>query len=214
MNGPGIFKVSVEVPDRKDAHCCDVPVHGAAYLRCGRCCGLAVGTITRIGAAPDPEGTAKIGNASDFNEESGVIVPLEKKLKNRFGMGNAGLQGPSRGLRASAYHVKVVVRDARAVWLSRGNWQSSKCTSLCGQRWQATRRFPKETQSQFITPSSSTIELPLACERRRGLLLKDRNAVACKATILLSSRRHENSARCLALPRWAPLGSCNRRGSR
>jgi hypothetical protein len=124
MNGPGIFKVSVEVPDRKDAHCCDVPAHVGAYLRRGRCCGLAVGTTTRS-AAPDPGGTAKIGKASDFNEESRVIAPLEKKLKNRFGMGNAGLQGPSGGLRASACHIKVAVRDSKAVWLSSGNWQLS-----------------------------------------------------------------------------------------
>ena len=29
------------------------------------------------------------------------------------------------GLLASAYHIKVAVRDGAAIWLSSGNWQSS-----------------------------------------------------------------------------------------
>jgi phosphatidylserine/phosphatidylglycerophosphate/cardiolipin synthase-like enzyme len=39
----------------------------------------------------------------------------------------ATLRGKARpqGLFASSYHIKVAVRDSRAIWLSSGNWQSS-----------------------------------------------------------------------------------------
>jgi hypothetical protein len=49
------------------------------------------------------------------------------QLKNRFELAWATLVSKAHpeGLWASAYHIKVAVRDGAAVWLSSGNWQSS-----------------------------------------------------------------------------------------
>jgi hypothetical protein len=77
---------------------------------------------------PVPEKPAKSGvKANDLNEEDEVIEPLEKKMKKRFEMAWATLVSKAHpeGLWASAYHLKVAVRDGTAVWLSSGNWQSS-----------------------------------------------------------------------------------------
>jgi hypothetical protein len=77
---------------------------------------------------PVPEKPAKTGvKADDLDEEEEVIPPLEKKMKARFEQTWATLvskQNPE-GLFASAYHIKVAVRDQGAIWLSSGNWQSS-----------------------------------------------------------------------------------------
>lgn len=77
---------------------------------------------------PVPEKPAKSGvKADDLDEEKEVIPPLEKKMKARFEQTWATLvskQNPD-GLFASAYHIKVAVRDGNAFWLSSGNWQSS-----------------------------------------------------------------------------------------
>ena len=77
---------------------------------------------------PIPEPPPKRGvKAGDLAEEEEVIEPLEKKLKNRFEFAWATLVSKAHpdGLWASAYHIKVAVRDGKAVWLSSGNWQSS-----------------------------------------------------------------------------------------
>jgi hypothetical protein len=77
---------------------------------------------------PVPEKPPKSGvKANDLNEEDEVIEPLEKKMKNRFEMAWATLVSKAnpKGLWASAYHIKVAVRDGSTVWLSSGNWQSS-----------------------------------------------------------------------------------------
>jgi PLD-like domain len=77
---------------------------------------------------PIPEPPPKSGvKADDLAEEDEVIEPLEKKLKNRFELAWATLVSKAHpeGLWASAYHIKVAVRDGTAVWLSSGNWQSS-----------------------------------------------------------------------------------------
>jgi phosphatidylserine/phosphatidylglycerophosphate/cardiolipin synthase-like enzyme len=77
---------------------------------------------------PVPEKPAKSGvKANDLNEDEDVIQPLEAEMRNRFEQTWATLvskQNPD-GLFASAYHIKVAVRDSSAVWLSSGNWQSS-----------------------------------------------------------------------------------------
>jgi hypothetical protein len=77
---------------------------------------------------PVPEKPAKSGvKAQDLDEEDGVIDPLEKEMKSRFQQVWATLfskKNPN-GLFASAYHIKVAVRDGSATWLSSGNWQSS-----------------------------------------------------------------------------------------
>jgi hypothetical protein len=77
---------------------------------------------------PVPEKPPKSGvKAQDLNEEDQVLDPLTEQLKNRFEMAWATLHSKAHpdGLWASAYHIKVAVRDGSAVWLSSGNWQSS-----------------------------------------------------------------------------------------
>ncbi len=77
---------------------------------------------------PVPERPAKGGvKANDLDEEKEIIPPLEKKMKTRFEQTWATLVSKKNpdGLFASAYHIKVAVRDGNAFWLSSGNWQSS-----------------------------------------------------------------------------------------
>src|SRR6185295_9078689 len=77
---------------------------------------------------PVPERPAKGGvKANDLDEEKEIIPPLEKKMKTRFEQTWATLVSKKNpnGLFASAYHIKVAVRDGKAFWLSSGNWQSS-----------------------------------------------------------------------------------------
>jgi hypothetical protein len=77
---------------------------------------------------PVPEKPAKTGvKANDLDEEEDVIPTLEMQMKNRFEQTWATLVSKANpdGLFASAYHIKVAVRDGGAIWLSSGNWQSS-----------------------------------------------------------------------------------------
>lgn len=77
---------------------------------------------------PVPEKPAKSGvKANDLDEEEDVIPPLEKEMKKRFEQTWATLVSKKNpdGLFASAYHIKVAVRDSATFWLSSGNWQSS-----------------------------------------------------------------------------------------
>lgn len=77
---------------------------------------------------PVPEKPAKSGvKANDLDEEKDVIPPLEQKMKKRFEQTWATLVSKKNpdGLFASAYHIKVAVRDSSVFWLSSGNWQSS-----------------------------------------------------------------------------------------
>ena len=77
---------------------------------------------------PIPEPPAKSGvKANDLDEKEQVLSPLREKLKGRFEMAWATLvtKANENGLWASAYHIKVAVRDGNAIWLSSGNWQSS-----------------------------------------------------------------------------------------
>jgi hypothetical protein len=77
---------------------------------------------------PVPEKPAKSGvKANDLNEEDDVVNPLGQKMRNRFEQTWATLVSRAHpdGLFASAYHIKVAVRDSTAVWVSSGNWQSS-----------------------------------------------------------------------------------------
>jgi hypothetical protein len=77
---------------------------------------------------PVPEKPAKSGvKANDLDEEKQIIDPLEGEMKARFETTWATLLSKANpnGLFASAYHIKVAVRDGSAFWLSSGNWQSS-----------------------------------------------------------------------------------------
>jgi hypothetical protein len=53
-----------------------------------------------------------------------VVEDFENTLKSRFKQAWASVSGPNR-LFASSYHIKVIVRDGQAFWLSSGNCQSS-----------------------------------------------------------------------------------------
>jgi hypothetical protein len=77
---------------------------------------------------PRPEKPARSGvKAHELNEEDEVLDPLAQKMKDRFKMSWATLNSKANpdGLWASAYHIKVAVRDGDTTWLSSGNWQSS-----------------------------------------------------------------------------------------
>jgi hypothetical protein len=76
---------------------------------------------------PRPEAPAKSGvKANDLPEED-IISQLGDTLGNRFKMSWATLVSKEHpdGLWASAYHIKVAVRDGKTFWLSSGNFQSS-----------------------------------------------------------------------------------------
>jgi hypothetical protein len=60
--------------------------------------------------------------ANDIKESS-VVRGLKRVASDRFG--NAFAHIGSGKTFASAYHIKVAVRDDRSFWLSSGNWQSS-----------------------------------------------------------------------------------------
>jgi hypothetical protein len=60
---------------------------------------------------------------ADDKPESSVVRGLKRVASDRFG--NAFAHVGSGKTFASAYHIKVAVRDDRAFWLSSGNWQSS-----------------------------------------------------------------------------------------
>ena len=77
---------------------------------------------------PIPEKPRGSGvKAKDLDENTSVLKPLEQTLHDRFEMAWATLMSKARpdGLWASAYHIKVAVRDGSAAWVSSGNWQSS-----------------------------------------------------------------------------------------
>jgi hypothetical protein len=74
--------------------------------------------VIQRGAAT--EGDAK---KDDIPDEE-VVESFEGLLKSRFKQSWASVSGPNR-LFASAYHIKVIVRDGKAFWLSSGNLQST-----------------------------------------------------------------------------------------
>jgi PLD-like domain len=77
---------------------------------------------------PVPEKPGKTGvKANDLDEQKQIIDPLEATMAKRFETTWATLESKANpnGLFASAYHIKVAVRDGNAFWLSSGNWQSS-----------------------------------------------------------------------------------------
>lgn len=68
------------------------------------------------------EGAALTGKPDDIPEEK-TIARYKQKLGSRFDHAPASI-GKDHQF-ASAYHIKVAVRDGKAFWLSSGNWQSS-----------------------------------------------------------------------------------------
>jgi len=77
---------------------------------------------------PVPEKPPRSGVKShDLPEEDEILKPLHEELKGRFEFSWATLYSKANldGQWASAYHIKVAVRDGDTFWLSSGNWQSS-----------------------------------------------------------------------------------------
>jgi V8-like Glu-specific endopeptidase len=77
-----------------------------------------------------------------------VVSEFKQLLKSRFKQAWASTTGPHR-LFASAYHIKVAVRDGEAFWLSSGNWQSSNQPEInpVGDKertWGPLRSFNRE----------------------------------------------------------------------
>lgn len=68
------------------------------------------------------EGEALTGKPEDIKEEV-TIERYRQALGNRFDHAPASI-GKDHQF-ATAYHIKVAVRDSKAFWLSSGNWQSS-----------------------------------------------------------------------------------------
>jgi PLD-like domain/Trypsin-like peptidase domain len=68
------------------------------------------------------EGEALGGKPKDIPEEK-TLARYRQELGNRFDHAPASV-GKDHQF-ASAYHIKVAVRDGKAFWLSSGNWQSS-----------------------------------------------------------------------------------------
>jgi phospholipase D-like protein len=99
---------------------------------------------------PVPEKPGHSGvKAHDLDENSGVLDPLEQTLKGRFAMAWATLASKAHpdGLWASAYHIKVAVRDGDAAWVSSGNWQSSNQPNV--HPFQAGAELPAGFQRKY-----------------------------------------------------------------
>lgn len=64
------------------------------------------------------------GTKKDDLPDAEVARLLHDQFADRFHFGWVKL-GPKNGWVANSYHIKVVVQDSQAFWLSSGNWQSS-----------------------------------------------------------------------------------------
>ncbi len=81
------------------------------------------------------------GTKADDLDDAATVATLRQALGNRFAQAWVR-SGAVNGWVASAYHIKVAVRDQEAVWLSSGNWQSSNqppadplCDAVPDRRW-------------------------------------------------------------------------------
>ena len=82
------------------------------------------------GASPDPGDARRRPDvkADDLDEDHRRAAGLREAIGSRFELAwsDASLAGTHpNSLWASAYHIKVAVRDGNAAWVSSGNWQSS-----------------------------------------------------------------------------------------
>ena len=71
-----------------------------------------------------PHGALNDGTKADDLDNSEAAKELSNALKSKFECAFVTL-GTVNGWVASAYHIKVAVRDDSSFWLSSGNWQSS-----------------------------------------------------------------------------------------
>ena len=141
--------------DQGAPHCCHVSVHRTAHFRAVSNAVTPEGREFELVLHPIPEKPPKAGvKANDLNEQNDVIDPLEKDIKDRFKMAWATLKTKAHpdGLWASAYHIKVAVRDGKALWLSSGNWQSSNQPDVHpfgDQARSASARLPAQVQPRL-----------------------------------------------------------------
>lgn len=131
---------------------------------------------------PIPEPPAKSGTkANDLKEIDEVLKPLKKLLKTRFKFSWATLNTKAQpdGLWASAYHIKVVVRDGIAFWLSSGNLQSSNLPPF---RKFATPpdKLPPGFQSKYNREYHAIIENPKLAAAYEFYLRRDRELTAAQ----------------------------------
>lgn len=87
---------------------------------------------------------AKGVKANDLPEEE-TFAELADTLKDRFQLAWATVG--KGGLWASAYHIKVAVRDGDTVWASSGNWQSSN--QPCVYPFSADPKLPVGFQRKY-----------------------------------------------------------------
>ncbi len=64
------------------------------------------------------------GTKAEDLDDAAAVAALTGALGNRFAHTWVRI-GSANGWVASSYHIKVAVRDEKAIWLSSGNWQSS-----------------------------------------------------------------------------------------
>ena len=105
---------------------------------------------------PVPEKPAKTGvKANDLDEEEEVIEPLEKEMKKRFELTWATLvsrRANPDGLFASAYHIKVAVRDGNAVLALQRQLaivEPAERASVRRPSGQAAGRIPEQIQPRL-----------------------------------------------------------------
>lgn len=79
-----------------------------------------------------------------------AIERLSKELGNRFDHQWASV-GKSK-IFASAYHIKVAVRDSEAIWLSSGNWKNSGQPNIdpAGQDWTTWDAYRKHNREWHV----------------------------------------------------------------
>ncbi len=109
---------------------------------------------------------------ADDKPEASIILGLSRVARERFESAFAHV-GAGKTF-ASAYHIKVAVRDATAIWLSSGNWQSSnqpaidlldpaadrKLIARFNREWHAVIESPQlaETFQRYLRHDFQTAE--------------------------------------------------------
>jgi hypothetical protein len=151
--------------------------------------------------------------AGDWTEED-VKADLFSKLSVRFSFVWAAVHRQGKtddGIFPTAYHIKVALRDANAIWLSSGNWQSSNQPDI--DPFGANATLPNLQQiynrewhvviessalatvfERFLSWDMEQAE-PLNVQpdrvERPDLLVPDRSRRACENTNFLQAEKHQ-----------------------
>lgn len=101
-------------------------------------------------------------NKANDVHEADVVKGLRRVAGNRFR--NAFAHIGSGKTVATAYHIKVAVRDGRALWLSSGNWQSSNQPDIDFLDDNADRSLiPKYNREWHVVVANPTLAKRLQC---------------------------------------------------